>query len=272
MINNKLRVGNFTSSEIVSLTTDGSRPMTPEEKKEFQDNGGDKRKKNTWDFGVTFYSYIEEKNMERRLERSLTTESNARPLAWGNLVEYFVFSQLGLDYKPCSKSTIQHPEISYWAGSPDAEKFENQKVAVDIKCPITLKSFCQLVDSFKDGGIDLVRKNHKDGEKYYWQIVSNAVLLGTNKGELIVYCPYTDELEEIREFANNYDGPNIHRYFFITVASDDELPNIKKGGYYENINKLAFDIPQEDIDLLTKRVKEAGKLLINNKSDDTINE
>lgn len=241
MINNELRIGNFTSSEIVALTKNGKGKDT---------------------FGKPYYTYIDEKNMERRLGRSLTTEVTARPLAWGKMVESYVFSILGLDYKPCSKSTIRHPKIDFWAGSPDAEKYEKENIAVDIKCPLTLKSFCTMIDSFESGGMDLLRKEHKEGEKYYWQIVSNAILMGAKKGELLVYCPYTEELEEIRELANNYDGEHAHQFFFITVSGDDELPNLKKGGHYKNINKLTFDIPQQDIDFLTDRVKEAGKSLI----------
>lgn len=265
MINNIERIGNFTSSEIYQLTTDGTRPMTKEEKDAFVENGGDKRKKNCWDFGKSFYSYVDEKNMERKLMRSLDAETGARPLAWGKLVEEYVFSNwdmIGMDYHYHSQETIIHPKIKCWSGSPDAEKHGEKKTVVDLKCPWTLKSFCTLVDSFEKGGIDQLRKDHKDGEKYYWQLVSNAILTDSQCGELIVYCPYVDELENIQEFADQYDGALKNQYFFIYVGSALELPCIIRGQHYKNINHLSFDIPQEDKDFLTKRVKEGRKLLI----------
>jgi hypothetical protein len=244
MIKNKKRIGNFTSSEIIALTKNG-------------------RGKN--EFGKSFFTYIENKNKERRLNRSINTEISARPLSWGLLNESIVFSMLGLDYKPCSSETITHPEFDFWAGSPDLEKFEGNKLIIpDIKCPITLNSFCDFVDNF-DAGIETVRKNHKDGEKYYWQIVSNCILKGSNTGELIIYLPYKDELDYIREVANNYDGSNVHQFFWLTVASDLELPFIERDGYYKNLNFLQFEIPDADIEFLTKRVTEASKLLIDRK-------
>src|SRR5687768_14058682 len=122
----KIRVGNFTSSEIVALTKNGKAKDS---------------------LGVPAYTYIEECNYERKLGRSIDTESNARPLSWGKLVEGRLFELLGIEYKLVSQESIQHPAIPYWAGSPDAQKFESNNdsdTVVEIKCPITLKSFCQL--------------------------------------------------------------------------------------------------------------------------------
>lgn len=237
---NEKRFGNFTSSPIVKLTTNGPGKDT---------------------FGKPFYSYIQEKNMERRLGRSIQDEITARPLSWGNLVEERVFTLIGTEYKMCSSETLDHPTIDYWKGTPDLVKFDEGKTVVDIKSPYTLRSFCTFVDAFK-GGIEQVRTDHPDGEKYFWQIVSNAILTGSKWGELIVYCPYQDELEEIRELAANFDGANQYRFFWIHSAQDEELPHLKKGGYYKNLNVLKFEIPQEDKDFLTERVIEAGKELV----------
>jgi hypothetical protein len=240
---NEKRNGNFTSSEIVALTTNG-------------------RAKDS--FGAPFFTYVAEKNMERMLKRSLNNESNARPLSWGKLCESKVFELLGPDYRLCSQDTIDHPEIEFWKGSPDAEKFDgaNKDAAIDIKCPMTLKSFCTMIDSFNAGGILRLREEHKDGEKYYWQIVSNAILLGVDYGELIVYVPFEDELDQIRELAGQQDGTNIHKYYWIAMGLDEELPSLKRDGAYKNLNVLRFVIPAADKKFLTDRVLEAGKLLI----------
>jgi len=238
---NSKRHGNFTSSEIVKLTTNG-------------------RAKDS--FGKPFYTYIAEKNMERRLGRSIDDEVTARPLSWGTLLEDIVFTLLGTEYKLCSSETVDHPKIDFWKGTPDAEKFDEGKTACDIKCPSTLKSFCGLIDAFAEGGMDQVREDHKDGNKFYWQIVSHACLLDAKYGELIVYCPYREELDHIREFAGNFDGPGQYRFFWIHSAEDEELPHLIKGGHYKNLNVLQFEIPQKDKYFLTNRVLAAGKELV----------
>lgn len=247
MINNSARIGNFTSSEIVALTA----------------KARDKKS-----FGTAALTYIEETNMERRLCRSLTDEVNARPLTWGKLLEYHVFDQLGLEYQLISNETIVHPEINYWSGSPDGETEDSVS---DIKCPLTLKSFCQLVQPIYDGltGIDAmaaIRENHKDGEKFYWQLVSNAILLKKKFAELIVYMPYLSEIPAIKMLASAVDGDKASKHYWIAMALDDELPFLIDGGYYKNLNIIRFEVPESDKKLLTDCVLEAGKMLIGNEA------
>lgn len=240
MINNQRRIGNFTSSEIVALT---------------------KKDKKGTGFGAPAITYIEECKMERRLGRSLTTELDARATSWGSLVENRVFDLLGLEYRLCSKETLLHPDIPCWAGSPDGDK---KNTVPDFKCPLTLKSFCQLVDPVYEGleGMDAmkcIREGHKDGEKFYWQIVSNACIKKYDYGELIVYMPYLAELLEIKEMArHDHSG----KYKWIDYADINELPYLLPGGYYKNLNVIRFEIPKEDKEHLTECVKKAGKLLV----------
>lgn len=245
---NRIRVGNFTSSTIAALMS----------------NGGAKDS-----LGAPALTYIEECNMERRLGRSLENDSNAKPLSWGKLVEKRVFELLGLEYKLVSENTLEHPTIDYWCGSPDAQKFDEGGTVVDIKCPISLKSFCQLIDVLYNGrgkglsGIDQmnwIRENHKDGDRYYYQLVSNAILINAKYAELIVYAPYQSELQSIRDLAQQME--ELHRYYWIANSYDDDLPNLIEGGYYKNLNVIRFEIPQEDKDALTERVKLCGKSLI----------
>lgn len=242
IINNQIRVGNLTSSEIVALTSFDRSGKSP---------------------GKPFFTYIEETNMERRLGRCLTSESSARPLIWGKLLEPRPFEQLGLEYSLNSDESITHPEINYWAGSPDGFKYVIEKTVLDIKCPITLKSFCQLVQPIYDGfegmeAMNKIREYHKDGDKYYWQLVSNACITGSQFAELIVYAPYESEIEEIKRSAEGVDG-----CMWIQFATENELPFLKDGGYYKNLNIIRFEVPQGDKDFLTERVKLAGSMLIN---------
>lgn len=235
-MNSPFRIGNFTSSEIVALTANGKAKGT---------------------LGKPAYTYIEDCNMERRLGRPLTNESNARPLSWGKLCEGIVFQLLGLEYTLCSTETLQHPEIDCWSGSPDALKHVEWKTVADIKCPMTLKSFCTLIDSWEEGGFDAIRKNHKDGEKYYWQLVSNAVLTDSKFAELIVYAPYWNELQSIRQIAEG--NP---KYYWVWSSQDEELPFLIPGGHYKNLNVMRFEVPQADKDFLRERVLIGKELLI----------
>lgn len=247
MVNNALRLGNITSSE-------GAFAV--------MSNGREKGS-----FGKPFYTYIEECNFERKLGRSIDSESTARPLSWGRLVERMAFDVLGIEYQLVSKDTIMHKEFDFWSGSPDANKFDDGKTVVDIKCPITMKSFCQLVEPIYKGltgtdAINHIRAEHRDGEKYYWQLVSNSILTESESAELIIYCPYKSELDTIREMAANYDGADQSKFAWINFASDDELPWLPDYGFYKNVNVIRFTVPQSDKDALTSRMKEAGKMLV----------
>lgn len=234
----KYRVGRFTSSKIGDLMT-------------FAKNGVD--------FGKPALTYIAEKNMERKLGRSLNIETNSKPTSWGLLLEKRVLEDLlGIDYRPCSKETIEHPEYDFWAGSPDAEKFDEGKTVVDIKCPFTLKSFCQFADC---ENIQDIFKNHPDGETYYWQLVSNAILIGAKYAELIIYCPYQSELAAIRDMANYYDGDQ-NKVAWMNWTDDRDMPYLIDGGNYKNVNIFRFEVPEQSKAELTERVIRASKLLV----------
>jgi len=237
MIHNANRNGNFTSSNIYKLLS--------------KDRSGK-------GFGKPALTYIEEKNMERIIGRSLSTESDAKPLQWGKLCESLVFQELSTAYTLCSDETLVHPTIPYWSGSPDGVTVD---AVMDIKCPLTLKSWFGLtqgeniysmIDGFTKSGCSF--SAHSDGEKYYWQLVSNAILTGKKYGELIVFMPHVDQLQGIRTEAE-FQGINWIKY-----ASDDELPYVPDT--INSITTMRFEIPQKDIDLLTTAVIEAGKLLI----------
>lgn len=246
MINNTARIGNFTSSEIVELT---------------------KKATDRKSFGVKALTYIKQTNMERRLGRALDGDTVAKPLTWGKLLEGRVFELLGLEYTLSSTVTDLHPVFPNWAGSKDGLKHDQDRTVADIKCPITLESFCNLVDPIYQGlsGIDAmnaIRDNHGEGDKYYFQLVSNAIINGCRYAELIVYMPYQSELADIKLSAQIVSGELMSRHYWIAMAGEDELPFIKDGGYYKNLNVIRFEVPEEDRKMLVDCVKKASALLI----------
>lgn len=229
---NSIRIGKFTSSSIFALMSNGKAKGT---------------------FGKPYYTYVEEKYFEEKLKRKLNNETNARPTSWGKIVEQFAFEQLGTEYNLVSQETIIHPNINRWAGSPDLEKYAENKTVCDIKCPMTLKSFCTF---YECNTIDEVRERHPDGEKYYWQLVSNSILTGAKYAELIIFCPFKNQLDEIREMVSNYDGDQ-NKIAWISWAEDNDLPYIPEESEYKNVKVIQFEVPELDKQTLTARVNYA---------------
>lgn len=274
---NKERVGNATSSEIVALLSMGSRPMTDLELEEHKKQNPKSRKTTIecWP-GPAALTYIRECNFERRHGRSITADIDARPLSWGTLAEQFVFDhKLGHEYILCSDITLSHPTIKHWKGSPDALKTTPKKVVSDVKCPQTLTSFSTLIEPSFHGlkgkeWMDAIRfgftgkdgieyPKHSDGEKFYWQLVSNAAITESTHAELIVFCPFEDDIDRIRLMAQeNGDG----KFMWIAFATLEQLPYLKKSGAYEDVYVIQFEVPKEDITLLTSRVIQMGRMLI----------
>lgn len=270
------RNGNFTSSEIVNLLSMGSRTMTDDELADYKKANPKSTKKTIecWP-GKAAITYLNQCNMERRLGRSLDNELDARPTNWGKFLEPLLFSLLDGDYTYNAMDTLTHPEHEYWKGTPDGFKITENKTVVDTKCPFTLESFCKLIsplyndlegidaiNALRNGYTDktgLFQAPHSDAEKYYWQLVSNACIDDCTHAELIVYCPYESELSVIQAQAIQSGSPSA---YFIANGRPKSLPSIPDDGFYQNINIISFEIPQEDKDLLTKTVEKASKYLI----------
>lgn len=253
-----MRNGNFTSSEIVALTTNGKAKDS---------------------FGKPFFTYVEEKKFERNLKRSLDTKTTAKPLSWGKLCEVYLFQNKGLiQYTPLMDEPKKHPMFNFWWGSPDAINNSIDAVS-ELKCPQTLKSFCQLVEPLRLGltGMDAINairfgftdKNelwhdkHSDGEKYYWQIVSNAIITGKNLGELIIFCPQKSELQDLRDLCQQMPADDLGDYYWIANSNDEQLPYLLPESNYQSFNSIVFEIHQSDIEFLTSRVLMAEKHLTN---------
>lgn len=222
------RFGNFSSSSIHKLTTVST----------------DKKS-----FGKPALTYIKEKKYEKLLGRSLQKDAKSKSLLWGRLCESFVFGKLDLMYKLESKIRYQHKDITNWNGMPDTLRDD---VVGDIKCPFTLLSFIDLVSACSKG----YEEFKKESPEYFWQLISNAILTNSKKIELIVFCPYLEDLQEIRIIASD----NLD-YKFLDYADNEELPYLIKGNHFKDLNIFEFDIEQKDIDFLTEKVRNAVELL-----------
>jgi hypothetical protein len=235
MINNEARIGNFTSSQIYRLM--GNAKIKGE-------------------LSAPALTYIEEKNIERKMRRSVEGEAYSREMSWGLFLESRVHNMLGLEYELTSQETDRHPTINCWSGSKD---FIVKGVKVtDLKC-YQYKNFSYYTDCLLSRDTEKLKSEFP---KEYWQLVSNATINGTPKAEAICYCPFRSELEEIQELALDYIEPDAWKYRWIYETPIDNLPNLEDGGFYNNLNVFEFEVPKSDIEALTNKVLEAQKKLI----------
>jgi len=257
--------GNFNSSEIYKLLSMGKIKMTSEELAQRPKSGaGSSTTFKDGGFGDGALTFIKECNWERKLGRSVNQQTWAKATAWGNLCEPRAFDLLGASYKRTGQETsIAHPLYPFWRGTPDGigYKLTEPYVVPDTKCPFTISSYLTFADC-KD--IKEVVEKHPDGYKYFWQLVSNACILGLDYAELVIYCPYESELSEIYDMAQNgsLESYNPQTERWIKNCNPNELPYLKDGGKYKNLYIFQWKVSQEDKDLLTARVIEASKLLL----------
>ena len=231
-----MRTGNFSSSEIYKLMANDK-------------SGG---------LGKPALTYIQEKNFERKLGRSLSSESFSYPTSWGNCIEGYVHEQLGFEYKLASKERLTNPNIPYHTGAPDLITTD---FVSDIKCPFTMKSFCELSESIA------INELENDYPEYFWQLCSNAILTDKNFAELIVFCPMFSEFEAIAEYIDSMDAKEKIEYEWlynnIVFDRKNKLPYLTETSTYNRFAKLRFEVTAEMKQNLTDRILLAGKLLIN---------
>lgn len=238
MIENIHRIGNFTSSNNHRLCASlkNGEPTS------------------------AYYTYIEEKMYERKLKRSGDMGAYSQSMAWGKFLEKRVNDNLPMGYRMMHKTTSVHPKYPYWTGSVDF-LVPNLKVA-ELKC-FEPKNFASYVSALLTNNTEIIKAEHP---KEYWQMVSNACIHNVPKMEAIVYMPYASEMDEIRETADNPEylndlGMMPWEVRFITEKSNAQLAVLPDDSEFKNLNIFEFDVPMDDIILLTKRIISAGKLL-----------
>jgi len=234
MIDEKLRQGNFTSSNVFRLVGTPGAAAT----------------------------YIKEKMYERYLGRSIEMGAKSSSMTWGSFLEKRVFDNLPMGYEMQHKKTHQHPKLKCLVGTTDF-LVPGKKVS-ELKC-FEPKNFASYVSALLTEDTEHIKKEHP---KEYWQIVSNAMIHGVPRGEAIVYMPYESEMEDIRSlmqkeyYLMQMDMTPADMYY-LSLKSNSELATLPDDSKFKNLNIFEFEIPVNDIILLTKKVMEAEKLLNN---------
>lgn len=225
MNNNQYRLGNFTSSNNYKLF----------ESKKVRE------------------TYINEKRIERKIQRSINVWEAGKSAAWGEIIESYVFQKkLDTSYKLISEITRVHPELPFWSGSPDLETIDS---VADIKC-YEPKSFCQYADVLMSNDLNIFKEEFP---KEYWQLISNACILEKENAEAILYLPYYEDIIEIQKFVDNADLPNPHRYRFIVENEAENLPYQNVNNYYKDLIRFKFKVPKIDKEELKEAVINANK-------------
>lgn len=265
ILNNHLRFGNFTSSQIYRLCGPGKRKMSESELAARPKTGTGSKTTITDDYSVLSdeaLNYIAEKNIEREIGRNLNVEKTGRSALWGHFCEQRVHNMLPTSYRLIGKVSVQQPNYPFWVGSPDND-CKALNIVGDIKCyePKKFVDYINcLMECQENNSVALLKENFP---QEYWQLVSNACILGMDFMEAILYIPYFSELQEIRQSVMDLiDEDEKKKYNFIAYASYNELAWIKDGGKYKNLSRFVFEVPKEDKEFLTNRVIQASKFLI----------
>ncbi len=260
------RVGRFSSSQISSLATSyGKVKMNEEELAAFKlENPKSRVTTKAGGFGAPALTLIEEKNMEWKLGRSLATSVYSQAIAWGYLMEVICFEMLGAEYKLISTDWREYKDkefLHYWCGTPDYE-IEGLLIS-ECKC-YQLKNFSLYTDCLMEQDIENLKSKFP---QEYWQIVSNCIINDVKIGEAISFMPYKSDLERIRQEVEETNileryGFEPWQYRFLTEKAIGGLAYIREGGYYKNLTKFRFIVPEEDKQHLKNRVREAMTLLL----------
>lgn len=264
-MNNKERGGRFTSSMVFNLVQYGSIKMNETQLAAWKEKNPKSKAKNmAGGFDAKGKGYIQEKIYERRMKSTLDSDAYSQPMAWGNIMEMYLYSILGTEYEMTSKATKLHPLYGkFWSGSADmlVKEFSLVKVISEIKC-YGKKGFAAYVDKMQEAKKAKDVSIFKDAyPKEYWQIVSNACIHDAPEGEVMAFMPYKSQFPEIKEIVEGLEDADIWKYRFIVEKPINSLPFLPDDGYYDNINTYRFTIPEADKVLLTKRIVEANKIL-----------
>jgi len=214
---------------------------------------------------ATFHSYIKEVNVARFLGRRTQTSVNTKATKWGVLMETVLFGKVdrkGNNYSMSLNKTISHPELGeFWGGTPD---FIGLDKTAEIKCFEPLH-FGKLVLALQTKNLEIIKKEEP---AVYWQTVSNSIILGFEKAEIIAYMPYKFELLDtfkMIEETNFLERNNLNSsdYLYFNAENIEDFGYLPDDSKVSNINVFEFEIPKDDIELITNRVIEASKLLVN---------
>lgn len=234
---NDIRIGKPSSSKAYLLMQD-SRTKDP--------------------FSTQGMKYIKKKAVELVLQKTSEIEFFSRQTAWGDFVELYVFYKLlTSEWTYLAQNTQEHQTIKGWVGTPDYLR-KAKKIVSDCKGYYPEK-FLQYTACLKKNDIALFKKEYKEE---YWQLVSNACIMGYKIIEPITFLPKRKTISKLQEFVDDMQPVDKIKYEFIFndgQYEDYRLPHMHDDCKVKELNIFQFEVPQEDIDKCTERFKLAIK-------------
>lgn len=239
MNNKPNRVARITSSKVSVLLVEGK-----------QDFG----------FGVGAITYLNNKKKELEFGRGLELPVYKWEMVYGKCFEPFVHWQLdSAEYELVIDQTTVHPKYLQWSGSQDFNILKNGiKIGIsELKC-YQMSNHYDYVKVLQQQNIAVFKKEYASE---YWQIISNCIIHGVTIGEAIAFMPTEKQLIEMRDFLENTDyitkqlkdDPWKYRQFYEKDLYD--LPFIPEHSDFPSMVKFRFEVPTDDIVLLTKKVR-----------------
>ena len=239
------RIGRFTSSQIYKLMKAPQRGNQP-----FLQSG---------------LTYIRQKFLERTINNSLDVDAYSNAMAWGRFMEAYAFeNHFGTGYTTTSQQTVvstKYPE--HLAGTPDYVK--GDFLVSEVKCFYPEK-WAELGLSLQSKDLERIKSNH---EEIYWQVVCNAFLLGVSRCQMISFMPSIDEMENVKEsaedpmFLDRHNLGDMWQYRFIWEKEIDRLPHVKHGSRIAPLTTFEFEVPEGEFAYLQERLEMAIEILNN---------
>jgi hypothetical protein len=225
------RKGNFTNSKIYKLVKNG-------------------RNSNFSSPGIT---YIKEKALEYLLGSSLDKNVYTQSIAWGNIMEVYLHSKLGLNYIHTTNRRT-HKELDFWSGIPD---FEIIGKAIAETKSYQPKKFAEYSLAIMKQDVNILKENFPDE---YWQIVGNCEINDLNNGEAISFMPTIEDVQKLRYLIEETDFLEDHNFkpwdyrFIIEKDLEDLACMNENNSLIPSVNRFMFEVPKEDKEFLKERV------------------
>ena len=238
-MNNKAnRVARITSSKVSLLLVDGRQEMG---------------------FGAGAITYLNNKKKELEFGRGLELPVNKWEMLWGKMLEPYLYWQLdSKEYEIVVDQTTIHPKYSQWSGSQDFNILKDSvKIGIsELKC-YQMSNYYDYVKVLEQQDVSVFKKEYP---AEYWQIISNCIIHGVNIGEAIAFMPTEAQLLEVRDLLENTDyiekqlKDDAWKYRQFYEKDLYDLPFIPEHSDFPNMVKFRFEIPIDDVILLTKKV------------------
>jgi hypothetical protein len=246
------RHGYLTSSEVAVLVPVPTRPMTEDELKAREKGNRRTTIEDPNAFTVGGETLIRQTRHEIRLGRPIDRDAgDTFATSWGTTLEYFAFKRFDTDYERRfhSKEFFEHPTIPRYGGCPDYSM--PRVLAGDMKCP----QLSAYMDAYECGTIHELRESLKDGEKFYWQLMSNSLILGVPECELVFFCPKRSMLDAVRTVALEADA-------WWWNWEDERLPYIPDESEIGPLKVFRWVADKADLELLESRLKLASERVL----------